>query len=321
MNFMQDEPFVVVLNDGKSRRLRKQCPHWSELFPNGNRSHRKRSHATLGCSAAVLLKTQPPVLKIPLKIFDGRPSTAYSTVMETTCPKRTVSAASLRKVQKQSVSDDVETQLRGAILSGAIAAGETLAEAQLAAQLGVSRASVRQAKFQLSQEGLLEFDSRGTARVRTLTEQDVREIVEFREVLDVAAVRLATTRITPQQIAKLESLIDQIQREPDLLQLTMLDIAFHDQILQAAANSRLLAAWQLLRPQLQLWLAGMHRLHNLVVADTQDETARSHQQLLEAIQSGDCDLCEQLARSHANGLRSRLIDVQATPQSNGASDE
>ena len=75
--------------------------------------------------------------------------------------------AAFRKVEKQTVTDNVESQLREAILDGRLKPGESLAEAQLAAQFGVSRASIRQAKFQLTQEGLLEFGSRGTAIVRT----------------------------------------------------------------------------------------------------------------------------------------------------------
>ena len=50
-----------------------------------------------------------------------------------------------------------------------MAPGESLAEARLGAQLGVSRASIRQAKFQLMNEGLLEFDDRAANFVRDTT--------------------------------------------------------------------------------------------------------------------------------------------------------
>ena len=109
--------------------------------------------------------------------------------------------AAFRKIEKQTVTDDVESQLREAILEGRLKPGESLAEAQLASQFGVSRASIRQAKFQLTQEGLLEFGSRGTAIVRTLTQKDVREIVEFREVLDSAAIRLACSRLSEDAVS------------------------------------------------------------------------------------------------------------------------
>ena len=231
------------------------------------------------------------------------------------------SATGFRKVEKQSVTDDVESQLREAILDGRLKPGESLAEAQLATQFGVSRASVRQAKFQLAQEGLLEFDSRGTAIVRTLTQADVQELVEFREVLDSAAMRLACSRLSENSVSKLTSCITRIEAAPDLLQLTLLDIAFHEEIVRAARNSRLLAAWQLLRPQLVFWLASMQRMHASVVSRTESETADSHRELLSALQSGDADRCEQLARRHANGLKTLFDSMNAASNESGASDD
>ncbi len=230
-------------------------------------------------------------------------------------------SAAFRRVEKQTVTGDVEGQLREAILDGRLKPGESLAEAQLATQFGVSRASVRQAKFQLAQEGLLEFDSRGTAIVRTLSQADVQEIVEFREILDCAAIRLACARLTERAVSKLTRCIDQSEAAPDLLQLTLLDIAFHEEIVRAAENSRLLAAWQLLRPQLVFWLASMQRLHASVVSQTHSETAASHRELLHAIQSGDADRCEQLARRHANGLKKLFDSINTASNESGASDD
>ena len=240
-------------------------------------------------------------------MVDGRPSNDYALAMSKLKEIDPSTHAAFRKVEKQTVTDNVESQLREAILDGRLKPGESLAEAQLAAQFGVSRTSIRQAKFQLTQEGLLEFGSRGTAIVRTLTEIDVREIVELREALDSAAIRLACTRLSEDAVSRLNRCIEQIEVAPDLLQLTTLDIEFHEEIVRAADNSRLLAAWQLFRPQLLFWLASMHRIHASVVSGTQSETAQSHRELLNALQSGNPDRCEQCARRHANGLR-QLFD-------------
>ena len=208
---------------------------------------------------------------------------------------------SLRKIQKQRISDDVERQLREAILSGALAPGESLAEAQVGEQLGVSRASVRQAKFHLASEGLLEFDDRGTAIVRQLTLADAHEILEFRQALELAAVRLACTRLTDEAVAAIEDNIRQTEQERDLLKLTHLDIAFHEEIIRAACNSRLMSAWHTLRPQLELWLAGMHRRHSAITAQTCEVTIDGHRALLAALQSGDPDHAEQTMRQHTSG--------------------
>jgi DNA-binding GntR family transcriptional regulator len=70
--------------------------------------------------------------------------------------------------------------LRKAILSGAFAGGDHLVESRLAAQLGVSRAPVREAMFQLEREGLLQFDEGGAALVKELKRADMEEIFALR---------------------------------------------------------------------------------------------------------------------------------------------
>lgn len=223
--------------------------------------------------------------------------------MQNQLPPQSNTEFPLRKIQKQLISDDVEKQLREAILSGALAPGAALAEAQVATQLGVSRASVRKAKFQLAGEGLLDFDDRGTAIVRKLTLADAHEILEFRQALELAAVRLACMRLTEEAVAAIEENIRQTELERDLLKLTHLDIAFHEEIIRAACNSRLMAAWHTLRPQLELWLAGMHRRHSAITAQTCEVTTNGHRLLLAALQSGDPDHAEQVMRQHTSGLQ------------------
>jgi DNA-binding GntR family transcriptional regulator len=223
--------------------------------------------------------------------------------MTTELSADSVASLPLSKIQKTLVTDHVESQLRDAILLGALKPGEPLAEARLATQLGVSRASVRQAKFQLHREGLLEFDHRGTATVRTLTEADSREIIEFRQTLELGAARLAARSLTEESAAALEATIRRTEQDGDLLTLTHLDIAFHEEIVRAACNSRLMEAWRNLRPQLELWLAGKQRQHSAVTARTRAETANGHRLLLVALRSGDPDRAEQVMRQHTAFLR------------------
>ncbi|QDT30213.1 putative HTH-type transcriptional regulator YdfH [Gimesia panareensis] len=227
--------------------------------------------------------------------------------MKTNTAIKSESNVPFRKIQKQSVTEDVESQLRDAILTGVLAPGESLAEARLGAQLGVSRASIRQAKFQLMNEGLLEFDERGTATVRRLTLSDAHEIVEFRQVLELAAIRLACSRLTNDTLIALEENIRQTEQESNLLKLTFLDIAFHEAIMRASGNSRLVDAWRGLRPQLELWLAGVHRRHSDVTARTCEETVASHKLLISALKTGDPDVAEKAMSEHTSSLQNWLL--------------
>ncbi|MEZ6044126.1 MAG: GntR family transcriptional regulator [Planctomycetaceae bacterium] len=173
----------------------------------------------------------------------------------------------------------------------------------------------------MAQEGLLQLDSRGTARALKLTEDDLNELVDAREILEVGAFRLACQKMTPEAYDRLELKIHQIEKESDLIQLTLLDIEFHEEIIRIAGNSRLLSAWNLLRPQLQLWLASMHRLHHEKKTTTQKDTSESHRKLLKTLATGDADLCERVAREHARDLWQSLLNAQRSLAGSGVADD
>ncbi len=212
----------------------------------------------------------------------------------------------LRPIAKKFVVEEVLSTLRKAILSGAFAAEDHLVESRLAVQLGVSRAPVREAMFQLEREGLLAFDSQGAAIVRQLTSVDMEEIYTLRIALEVMAVRLACQRLTALHWEALRANIRQTEAEKSLLNLTLLDMAFHDILVEAAGNSRLQAAWQNLRPQLELWLARLHIRHQTTTKQTRAETARAHRGLLEELALKDPDRAEHRMKQHLDGWRTYL---------------
>ena len=72
----------------------------------------------------------------------------------------------------------VEAQLQQAILSGRIAPGERIVEAELARQMGVSRAPVREAARRLESLGLLISRPRHGFAVRTVSPKQVNDLYE-----------------------------------------------------------------------------------------------------------------------------------------------
>jgi len=222
-----------------------------------------------------------------------------------------VAPVAFAPITKKLITEEVLTTLRKAILSGAFAAGDHLVESRLAAQLGVSRAPVREAMFQLEREGLLQFATGGEALVKELTRLDMEEIMAMRTALEGMAARLACQRLNEETMAAMKENIRQTEAEQPLLDLTLLDIAFHDLIINAAGNSRLQAAWRNLRPQLQLWLARLHGRHEAATRQTRTVTAREHRELLKQLQSGDPDNAESQMKVHINGWRKYLELLEA----------
>ncbi|MGW3892405.1 GntR family transcriptional regulator [Micromonospora chokoriensis] len=93
------------------------------------------------------------------------------------------------ELESVSLVDLAVTRLTREILSGRSDPGERLVKEQLTRRLGISRAPLREALRLLAQRGLVEHVPRRGVRVATLSERDVRELYELRDVLERFAVR------------------------------------------------------------------------------------------------------------------------------------
>src|ERR1700693_252173 len=103
--------------------------------------------------------------------------------------------------------DQVVTELRQAILSGRLKPGERLVEGRLTDELGVSRNPVREAIRALASEGLIEVTARRGAAVATMTEQEARETIELRALLEGQNGRLAARRPDGEIIKRIEAAV------------------------------------------------------------------------------------------------------------------
>src|SRR4030088_3483695 len=104
--------------------------------------------------------------------------------------------------------DRVVMELRQAILLGRLKPGERLIEGHLADELGVSRNPVREAIRALASEGLIEVTARRGAAVATMTEQEARETIELRALLEGQNARLAAGRQDTENIKRLVKALD-----------------------------------------------------------------------------------------------------------------
>ncbi|WP_448609332.1 GntR family transcriptional regulator [Geodermatophilus sp. URMC 60] len=94
--------------------------------------------------------------------------------------------------EEASKADLVHRQLREEIELGELAPGTPLSELSLVARTGASRTPVREALRRLAAEGLVDLVPRQGARVSRVSARSVRDLFEFRALLEPAAVRQAT---------------------------------------------------------------------------------------------------------------------------------
>lgn len=203
------------------------------------------------------------------------------------------------------ISDATAERLRSEILGGVAGAGQLLAEAAVARRLGVSRVPVREALFALERDGLVAFSRSGRAYVKELTGADFEELFLLRLTLEPAAAVLAVPALRRDD-SRLVRNIAATRRARRLPEVTRLDLEFHEIILEMGGNARLWRLWRSIRGELELWLGRLHREHRDRRLDTREQTAASHEELLEAFRTQTPAAAGRLMRRHIIAWREWL---------------
>jgi DNA-binding GntR family transcriptional regulator len=188
------------------------------------------------------------------------------------------------------------------ILSGRTDPGERLVEEQLTRRLGISRAPLREALRLLAQQGLVEHIPRRGVRVATLSDEDVRELYEVRDVHERHAVK---SRPVDADLSGLRAALDVMGKATetgDRLAIADAHRQFHVAVVALGGNRQLSALYESVLVRIQLYMA-VNLRREAEVADAADGVHR-HERLMAAVERGDAD--EVLAELSAHGARTYL---------------
>ncbi|MDT9593161.1 FadR/GntR family transcriptional regulator [Nocardioides zeae] len=192
-----------------------------------------------------------------------------------------------RKGAAEAVFDD----LRAAIEAGELAVGSRLpAEASLASRYGVSRPVVREALRSTQALGLTQTRTgSGTyvvaaAPAPTYGTYSARDLVEARPFIEVPAAGWAAERRSPEQLAGLVAIADEMDAELDPHAWVELDSRFHSAIAEASGNNLFAKVVADARDA----LTHQSELINLV-AHRREASNAEHRRILDAIDAGDGD--------------------------------
>lgn len=195
--------------------------------------------------------------------------------------------------------------LRQAIVDGVFKPGERLMEIKLADEMGVSRTPVREAIRKLEIEGFVELVPRRGTYVSDISVKDITDVYEIRIVLDVLAAVLSTERITPEEINKMRSLLDDIDahiKKGEFDQIVEADSAFHDVLYQASHNQRLVMMINNLRDQFTRL-----RMRSMKYPGRLKNTQREHRELVDAIAARDIERAKATVCSHLENAEATLL--------------
>ncbi len=204
------------------------------------------------------------------------------------------------------LSGELTTTLRDAIITGEIPQGTKLSETKMAKELDVSRGPLREAIRCLEGMNLIMHIPQQGARVVTLSRELILQIYDTREALESKAVSLAATKMTSQEIDQLHREIDaqskQMRENSGAFVPAESDYRFHEMVVRGSKNKVIERAL-------------IHELYNLIkMFRYQNEFANTsstnslveHRQIVYAIEQRDPVLAEVTMKRHIVRARDRI---------------
>ena len=192
-------------------------------------------------------------------------------------------------------------EVRRSIIVGRREPGERLHLEALTKSYGTSITPVRDALQMLSQEGLVTIKPRSGYFVTHITLKQLRDMLELREILEVASIKRAAVRITDEQLEQLELVHAGYTGEDDESYDRYMDEnrRFHYLIAQASDNQ-----------ELAEMLGRLHdRLVRFMVLCHAGETLESrHTRLIEALRTRDVATARQAMLDEINETRETIME-------------
>ena len=209
-------------------------------------------------------------------------------------------------LQSSSLTTVVQQEIERAILAGEYAPGSKLIEASLAERLGVSRGPVREAFRMLEEGGLLRNEKNRGVFVRDIPIDEAVEIFDLRAAMDEMVGRQLARSIKPAQIKEIRGMVDDMERAvkaEDAYNYHLLNLKFHDRLVDMAGNRKLTAIYRKLIKELSLF-----RRLNLADGWLMPVSAGEHRQIVKAIAAGDEEAAGRALHDHVMESKERTID-------------
>jgi DNA-binding GntR family transcriptional regulator len=235
---------------------------------------------------------------------NGKKLSDNRTVMNDTPPPEPYSTLSLEPV---STVDRVAEELRRSLFDGELDPGTPLREVAIAAALGVSRSTVREALGMLVAEGLaVRVPNRGT-QVRRLDPEQVRDVCQARVVIETAGVRRwkeADEHLRDDVRRALQAFSALTGTDYTPAQFTAAHLDIHRALSALTGSERLVAMADSLHSEVRLALAHVDRARGNAT-----EQVHSHADLLSLLEKSDLEAAADELVEHLAGAEASMLEA------------
>jgi DNA-binding GntR family transcriptional regulator len=212
--------------------------------------------------------------------------------------------SSFEIARTQGLRDEVVVAIERAVLAGSVTPGQRLVESEIARQMGISKAPVREALRELERLGLVVSRPRRGTFVAEITPVIASEAYSLRAVVESYAARLAVQHVSAVDLSHMAELLehaDAVKADcgDRVICTAELDLAFHDEIFRLSGHHQLQDVWVNLRARIRVLMVatGILRDTALTVHGPRPYY-RWHAPILDALRDRDADRAEAAVIDH-----------------------
>ena len=212
-----------------------------------------------------------------------------------------------RKAKDRLLSEIAYEKIKEAIIVNELAPGQEVSESQLAERFAMGKAPLRRALASLSQEGLVQPQSRRGYIIEPLTMKDIHDIWAVRLLLETEAARLAAGNVDEQYLKRLDGVCKKGyihgNRATQRAYLSA-NREFHLAICRSSGNARLAKILEQLIDHMSRML-----FLGILVAQSADHWEYGHTELVIALVNGDGEKAAAITKEHLESSRESVLNA------------
>jgi DNA-binding GntR family transcriptional regulator len=217
-----------------------------------------------------------------------------------------------RLEQPMSKTAYVLARLRQELASGEIHPGQQLRQVEIAERYGVSPTPVREALRLLEADGAIRYSPHRGATVTELSPQELSDLYLMRSAMEAMLTRLAAERATPEEVAEVRSLHQDLSgrtKDTPADELSRLNREFHLSVLRLGSP---LITDHVVTP---LWHGFLPPTKSQWRSDERNTRfVAEHERIVVALEKGDADEAEVAMSDHLRtAMKSREADGDFEP--------
>ncbi|MHB1394092.1 MAG: GntR family transcriptional regulator [Clostridia bacterium] len=206
---------------------------------------------------------------------------------------------------KKVLSERIKEQLIEDLLNKKYKSGDKLVESTLAKRFGVSQAPVREALKALVEMGFVTIEPYKGTTVRTMTKAEMWETFTVRAALESLAAGIAAEKITPDEITKLEGLVDEMIKaaeEGDLIKRTDINNQFHEEIIRISGHKLIMRLSRSMR------FANWSHTTGTFTSMSSVEIASRHKEIIRIFKKHNSEEAAAVMREHIEHTASTMLE-------------